>query len=71
MDKYMIDAEDIRDWAAYKRNLRREREQRMSMIIVAVALVAGAAIVLASLVVKVRREAREQAELMEMLGGAQ
>lgn len=58
------------DWAAYRRMKRREREQRMSMIIVAVGLVAGLLLVVCSFVTKVRRDAAERAALVEVIGGA-
>ena len=60
-----------RDWAAYKRNVRREREQRMAVIVVGVGLLVGFALLVCSAVVKARRDAAEKAALIEMIGGAQ
>lgn len=58
-----------KDWAAYKRNVRREREQRMAVMIVAIGLVGGLLIAACSFAVKVRRDAAERKALVEMIGG--
>ncbi len=57
------------DWAAYKREKRREREQRAQMMIVAGGLVAGLLLVACSFVAKVRRDAAERKAEIEMIGG--
>ena len=57
------------DWAAYKREKRREREQRAQMMIVAFFLVLGFAFVVGSFIVKVRRDAAERKAAIEMIGG--
>lgn len=66
----IMDEESIRDWAAYKRKVRREREQRLSVMIVAVGLAAGLALLVYCCVAKARENARERAELIELIGGA-
>ena len=73
MGKYiMIDAGDVnKDWAAYKRQKRQEREQRAAVIIVGVGLLVGFALLVCSAVVKARRDAAEKAAFIEMIGGAQ
>jgi hypothetical protein len=58
-----------KDWAAYKRQLRREREQRMSVGIVAVGLAAGLALLVCCLVAKARESAKERKALVELIGG--
>lgn len=60
-----------RDWAAYRRMKRQEREQRAAVIIVGFGLLMGFALLVCSAVVKARREAAEKAALIETLGGAQ
>lgn len=60
-----------RDWAAYRRMKRQERDQRMAVIVVGVGLLVGFALLVDSAVVKARRDAAETAALIEMLGGAQ
>lgn len=58
-----------KDWAAYKRQLRREREQRMSVGIVAVGLAAGLALLVCCLIAKAGESAKERKALVELIGG--
>ena len=66
------DPMDVRgDWAAYRRMKRREREQRSAVIITGVGLLLGFALLVASAVVKARREAVEKAAFIEFIKDAQ
>lgn len=60
-----------KDWAAYKRQKRQEREQRTAVLIVGIGLIAGFALLVCSVVVHARREARENAYMIRNTGGAQ
>lgn len=66
----IMDEESIRDWSANKRQVRREREQRLSVLIVAVGLAAGLALLVYCCVAKARENARERKALIELIGGA-
>ena len=69
---HLIIIDDVNpSWSAYRRNKRLERNQRMSVIIVSIGLVAGLLLVACSFVVKVRRDAAERKALIEAFGGVE
>lgn len=71
----MIDAEDIRSWAAYRRNRRRLQRERWMVAIVTVTWLLGLAILAAGYMWRERALAFERAKLQKvfdrMEGGAQ
>ena len=63
----MIDAEDIRSWAAYSRNRRRLQRERWMVSIVTLALLGGVTFVAVCYVIKERALACERAKIQAVL----
>jgi hypothetical protein len=62
----MIDAEDIRSWAAYRRNRRRLQRERWMVSIVTLSWLMGLAILAAGYMWKERALACERAKLQKV-----
>jgi hypothetical protein len=63
-------SEDVREWAAYRRDIRRRRRnQRWQVVIVTVALVAGVVAWVACCIVGLRNKQQTRTELIEVLEG--
>jgi hypothetical protein len=62
-------SEDVREWAAYRRDIRRRRDETMAVVVVTVCGLFFLVVVAWSFVAAARRHAVERAEHLELMQG--